>query len=816
MEELALGILGLAMIFVPIYFFVRNILKIRALENDVVELRRRIVRLERSQPLASEQTLSLATPVTERDTARELSALIELETLKHPEPVPAPPRINDEAPNNQATNDQATNDQATKQPAPPSKTKREWEAFIGGRVFNRIGAAAIILGIGFFLKYAFDNDLIPEWLRVALGFGAGVGLLVGAVRARSRDLEIFAQGLLGAGLGTLYVSVYASYNFYHLVPLPVAFGGMILVTALGFLMALRFESLPAALIAWFGGFITPLLFHTTTPNIFGLFTYLLLLNIGLLALVLMRDAWYVLKPLSFAATYGIAFLWYIDKYTTLEHFTLTLTFACLYALVFFAVDMLRAAQNLVKTDVRWRKWEVILCSAIAYAPVWLLMFDAAPKILPIVTVCFALAYLLAAEFLRRRVADDMWSFRRTMTSVILLIVLATQQQFSREWLVIAWSVEMAVMFYIAWWVYKDAILWVVVFLLGGLLWASLVHVEYDVFLDKTSAFRWLTLAAYCSIIASFLTVALMYERMIRSAEFLISDKLRAIASQKGGTWLTGNVFHFPWAMQGAQLLGYLHRVLFDRNGSSSTLLSEDALLNPAWSSGAFIVMYVVYFIGLAWLGRRMKWREITIMSLIVWVFFIAVIFKGFAYEPATAWQFLWNKRVLSLVVSLAATLALMRVWDKNNETMPDLLKKHIPLALSICAFLLVFTLLSGEASDYWHSQIMRLYALPQGAVIEGRVAELENGKQLTLSLVWLAYALALMAAGLVKRVWGLRVAALGLSILSIAKIFLLDLSFLTTPYRIGSFIGLGVVLMLLSYLYQRYKDIIFADERAEG
>ncbi|TAE28603.1 MAG: DUF2339 domain-containing protein [Candidatus Kapaibacterium sp.] len=805
MEELVFGLFSMAVVLVPIYFFARNILKIRALENDVVELRRRIVKLERSQLLASEQKTSLPTPATERDTARELSTLIELETLKHPE----------QETSYQETNNQVTNDQATKQPAPPSKTKREWEAFIGGRVFNRIGAAAIILGIGFFLKYAFDNDLIPEWLRVAMGFVAGAGLLVGAVRARAGDLEIFAQGLLGAGLGTLYLSVYASYNFYHLVPLPVAFGGMILVTALGFLMALRFESLPTALIAWFGGFITPLLFHTTTPNIFGLFTYLLLLNIGLLALVLMRDAWYILKPLSFAATYGIAFLWYIDKYTTLEHFALALTFACLYAVVFFAVDMLRAAQNLVKTDVAWRKQEVAVCSTIAYAPVWVLMLDAAPTMLPIVTVCFVLAYLLASEFLRRRVAEDTWSFRRTMTSVILLIVIATQQQFSREWLVIAWSVEMAVMFYIAWWVYKDTFLWLVVTLLGGLLWGMFMYVEYIVFLNKTGTFHWLTLAVYCSIIASFLAVALMYEQMRRDGEFLAGNILGALASQKGGTWLAGNVFHFPWAIQGAQFLGYLHRVLFDRNGSSSALLSEDALLSPAWSSGAFIVMYVAYFLGLAWLGRRMKWREITQISLVIWAIFLVVILKGFAYEPATAWQFLWNKRVLSLVVSLAATLALMRVWDDNNETMPELIKKYIPFALSICAFLLVFTLLSGEASDYWHSQIMHLYALPQGAAIEGRIAELENGKQLTLSLVWLVYALTLMAAGLVKRVWGLRVAALGLSLLSIAKIFLLDLSFLTTPYRIGSFIGLGVVLMLLSYLYQRYKDIIFADEREE-
>jgi uncharacterized membrane protein len=103
---------------------------------------------------------------------------------------------------------------------------------------------------------------------------------------------------------------------------------------------------------------------------------------------------------------------------------------------------------------------------------------------------------------------------------------------------------------------------------------------------------------------------------------------------------------------------------------------------------------------------------------------------------------------------------------------------------------------------------MSLYTLPQGDTTLNRIAELEDGKQLTISLVWLAYAIALMALGLMRRLREVRLVALGLAGVAILKIFLYDLSSLTTPYRIGSFIGLGVVLMLVSYLYQRFKHII--------
>jgi uncharacterized membrane protein len=275
MEELFFGFFGLIAIILPVYLVVRNTLKIRRLERDILTLSGRVMSLERSQTLAQRGTPE---PAVNTDfVPHERAMLMDIETLRGAGNVES--IVKDEG--------GRIKDKSGEKSGEAAKTSREWEAFVGGRLFNRIGAAAIILGIGFFLKYAFDNNLIPEWMRVAMGLITGAGLIVGAMRAHKQSLEIFAQGLLGAGISALYLSVYAAFNFYHLVPLTIAFGGMILVTALGLLLALRFESLAIALIAWFGGFITPLLFHTETPNAVGLFSYLLFLNLGLLALVFM-------------------------------------------------------------------------------------------------------------------------------------------------------------------------------------------------------------------------------------------------------------------------------------------------------------------------------------------------------------------------------------------------------------------------------------------------------------------------------------------------------------------------------------------------
>ncbi|MGH2771974.1 MAG: DUF2339 domain-containing protein [Actinomycetota bacterium] len=122
-----------------------------------------------------------------------------------------------------------------------AQTQQEWEALVGERLLNRIGALALILASGFFVKYAFDREWISPALRVLIGAFAGTGLIMAASRQRTR-LPVFAQGLLGTGISVLYLSAYASFAFYQLISVPVAFVLMALVTAIGFERAVRFES----------------------------------------------------------------------------------------------------------------------------------------------------------------------------------------------------------------------------------------------------------------------------------------------------------------------------------------------------------------------------------------------------------------------------------------------------------------------------------------------------------------------------------------------------------------------------------------------
>ena len=105
----------------------------------------------------------------------------------------------------------------------------DWEWLLGGNWLARVGILAVVLGLAFFLKLAFDNDWIGETGRVVLGLLVGSGLLGGGEYWR-RKYAVWAQALTGGGIAILYLSVFAAFALYGLIPPLPALGFFLLVT----------------------------------------------------------------------------------------------------------------------------------------------------------------------------------------------------------------------------------------------------------------------------------------------------------------------------------------------------------------------------------------------------------------------------------------------------------------------------------------------------------------------------------------------------------------------------------------------------------
>lgn len=190
-------------------------------------------------------------------------------------------------------------------PAPEAKPapglKVDWERFMGVNLFAWVGGFALFLAVAFFIKYSFENNLIPPEMRVALGFVAGIGLLVGGMVLKRKAYEATSQTLCATGTVILYAVSFACHAYYHFTGAAATFALMVLVTVTAFLLAVRLNALVVAILGLVGGFLTPPLLSTGVDNPLGLFGYVAILDAGLVA-VAMKRRWYFLVVFGVVGT----------------------------------------------------------------------------------------------------------------------------------------------------------------------------------------------------------------------------------------------------------------------------------------------------------------------------------------------------------------------------------------------------------------------------------------------------------------------------------------------------------------------------------
>jgi uncharacterized membrane protein len=261
--------------------------RLSTLENEMRSLRRQLippVKPEESAPAAEVVSPPLATiaPVP-----------VVPETARKPPPIPRE-LLEPSAP----------------QSAGPVKPPINWEQFMGAQVFAWIGGLALFLGVAFFVKYSFEHNLISPELRVAIGFVIGVGLVIGGVLLKQKENAVTAQTLCATGILVLYAVTFACRSYYHF-----AFFGFIptfllmtLITVSAFLLAVRLNAIVVTVLGIAGGFLTPVLLSTGQDNPLGLFGYVALLDIGLLA-VAQRQRWNGLPILGAIGTALMQFVW---------------------------------------------------------------------------------------------------------------------------------------------------------------------------------------------------------------------------------------------------------------------------------------------------------------------------------------------------------------------------------------------------------------------------------------------------------------------------------------------------------------------------
>jgi uncharacterized membrane protein len=226
----------------------------------------------------------------------------------------------------------------------PAKPPIDWEQFMGAKLFAWIGGLALFLGVAFFVKYSFEHNLVPPELRVAIGFVVGAGLIVGGLLLRQKENAVTAQTLCATGVLVLYAVTFACRAYYHfqffgLVP---TFLLMTLITAVAFVLAVRLNAIVVAVLGIAGGFLTPVLLSTGQDNPLGLFGYVALLDIGMLALA-QRQRWNALPILGAIGTALMQFAWVAAFFVPEKYFAGNKVLIAMTVFVAFQALFLAAA-----------------------------------------------------------------------------------------------------------------------------------------------------------------------------------------------------------------------------------------------------------------------------------------------------------------------------------------------------------------------------------------------------------------------------------------------------------------------------------------
>ncbi len=451
------------------------------------------------------------------------------------------------------------------EPSPFDKLlAKVWSWFTTGNVPVKVGVVLSLFGVGFLVKEGIDRQWLVLPLEYRLMFVAlfGIGLLVLGWRLRTRQ-RVYALSVQGGGIGVLYLTIYASFALYHLLPATLAFALLVGVTAAAGVLAVLQDARALAVLGILGGFLAPVLVSTGSNNHVALFSYYALLNLAIVGIAWFK-AWRSLNVLGFVFTFGIGTLWGAgDNGYTPDKFATTEPFLILFTLMYLVIPVLFATRSEPKLRGFVDGTLLFGTPIVAFTLQQQLVADTEYG-LALSAVALALLYVGMATFLYRSRNEKLRVLVEAQLALgVAFVTIAVPLALDARWTSAAWTLEGAALIWLAFRQQRRLAL------LAGLALQALSGVEY---LDQ--AFipaEWPIFNGYC-LGALLLALAGLFsarlfdpEREHRAEHPAVPDWLAKVLSilllaWGGGWWLAGGFMEVERsvgsAYEFAALLGF--------------------------------------------------------------------------------------------------------------------------------------------------------------------------------------------------------------------------------------------------------------------
>ncbi len=329
------------------------------------------------------------------------------------------------------------------------------EITLGTKWLVWVGVVMTLIGTALFLKYAYDNDFVQERGRLAIGVVAGIVALGFGEHFRRKDWRVLFHALTGGGIATFYVCVYFSFQVYGFSGQTVSMALATVVTLLAVVTAVGHNAIGIAILGVIGGFLSPILLSTGENNPYGLFTYIVILDLVAMGAAYYRR-WRALDVFCFACTVLIFQAWRLKFYVVdelpPEQFNHELFYpALIFASVFYAMFLVIPTLHSLVRRTDGEVEDLVLLAANTLVSLFCyyhILFDDYRRILGFVVLGqAALVFLLFQAWsarigARNRTADGLLIISLGLITLVIPIELKLYI------LAIAWAVEGVVVVYL--------------------------------------------------------------------------------------------------------------------------------------------------------------------------------------------------------------------------------------------------------------------------------------------------------------------------------------------------------------------------------
>ncbi len=689
------------------------------------------------------------------------------------------------------------------------------EKFIGENLINKIGILILVLGISFFVKYAIDKNWINEPARVGIGILAGA-LVMGIAHRLRKNYSAFSSVFVAGAISIFYFTIGIAFHDYHLFSQTVAFIIMVVITIFSVFVSVSYDRKELAVLSLIGGFAVPFMVSTGEGNYKVLFTYIAILNIGMLMIAYFKK-WnlvtllaFIFSCLLYSAWYGKGF--YDDKLP----YRGALFFATIFYLIFSVATVIHNLRN--KGTFTKLEYFIMVANTFFYFGMGISIIENwKPEFKGLFTVALALYNLVYAIFLYRKFGLDKNAIYLLLGLTLTFVTLAIPIQFSGNYITLFWAGEAVLLFWLS---QKSKI---ATFKLGAIIVQILML--GSLIMDWENYYSGNVMELKPFINRMFITGIVSLASLIFT--YILLKK------EKEMTDIFGFEFHpssYRNIILGVSILvGYFTGML------EISYQTEDYIANE-YSGISYLVLYHFLFsIGIIYFILKLKdqfWNSFTMLLASVNILLYITIFYKLTYNEMTE-NFVMNLSSKSaffihyILLICLAYFGYVLIKFRNQSLFSKLLNHK--LALWIFAFCIVYVL-SNEVMIHglmFTKDIVSQAELAKFPIVKAN--EFNYEKEIFIDdkfeaikiqiikigypILWGVLSFAFLIIGIKKQNQPLRIIALSLLGITIIKLFFYDIKNVSETGKIIAFILLGVLILIISFVYQKIKRLVVDEKK---